>query len=333
VGEDIKLTEYDAAYQQLDKAWKLDDVKSIRDKAVALQAYSHQAKDRRLIDKATDIRMRAEIKAGELLSKMKETGERGGPGGDRQTEKAKLQPVTKLSDLGISKIQSHRWQQMAALPRNEQEKLIQQAKHKAHHALDTKTKKDRADLQREDEERVAKLVPIKGKFRTLVVDAPWDYEWLSLAGRAKPGYATMSREQLLSFRISQWAEDDCHLYLWTTNNFMARACELVEAWGFEHKTVLTWIKDKLGLGSYFRNTTEHVLFAVRGSLRTRARDIPTHFFAPVGEHSEKPEEFYDIIRIASHQPFGEVFQRTDRADFTNTFEPGEEKQFDDEEAA
>jgi N6-adenosine-specific RNA methylase IME4 len=90
--------------------------------------------------------------------------------------------------------------------------------------------------------------------------------------------------------------------------------------GFEHKSMLTWVKPRWGLGAYFRGSTEHVLFGVRGSeLRTRSDSIATHFVAPVGEHSEKPEAFYDIVRAASFGPFGECFQRTARPDFRGVY--------------
>jgi N6-adenosine-specific RNA methylase IME4/ParB-like chromosome segregation protein Spo0J len=180
-----------------------------------------------------------------------------------------------------------------------------------------------------DERRVLGLVPVVGKFRTIVVDPPWDYEWLSLAGRAAPGYSTMSHEELLAMagQFERWSEDNCHLYLWTTNNFITRAVELMARWGFRHKTVLTWVKPKWGLGSYFRNQSEHVLFGVRGELRTRSDSIATIFEAPLGEHSEKPERFYEIVRAASYPSgryFGEVFQRQVRPDFKNLFENGDD---------
>lgn len=171
-----------------------------------------------------------------------------------------------------------------------------------------------------DEERVFSVQPAEGKHRALIIDPPWDYEWLSVAGRAAPGYATMTHEELLALDVGAWAEDDCHLYLWTTNNFMTRAVELMEHWGFQHKTILTWVKPRWGLGSYFRNQTEHVLFGVRGELRTRVDNISTIIEAPLGKHSAKPEEFYNIVRRASYPPFGEAFQRTARDDFRNLFE-------------
>jgi len=176
-----------------------------------------------------------------------------------------------------------------------------------------------------DEARVLNLIPRVGKFRTLILDPAWEYDWLSLAGRAKPGYAMQSIEQLRDLDVAAWADDDvgCHLYCWTTNNFMAEACKLVAHWGFQHRTIITWIKPPpFGLGSYFRNSTEHCLFATRGDTTTRpaAASLSTHFEAARGEHSEKPEKFYEIVRAASYPPYGEGNQREPRADFANLFE-------------
>jgi N6-adenosine-specific RNA methylase IME4 len=176
----------------------------------------------------------------------------------------------------------------------------------------------------EDEERVLALKPRAGKFRTLILDPAWEYDWLSIAGRAKPGYAMQTIDQLYELDVKQWAEEDgCHLYCWTTNNFMSVASKLIEHWGFQHRTVITWLKPPpFGLGSYFRNSTEHVLFATLGETTTRpaAASIPTHFEAPRGEHSEKPEKFYEIVRAASFPPYGEGNQRAPRPDFVNLFE-------------
>ena len=176
----------------------------------------------------------------------------------------------------------------------------------------------------EDEQRILDLVPLVGKFRTIIIDPAWDYDWLSIAARAKPGYAMQTIENLRELDVKAWADDveGCQLYCWTTNNFMNEACKLVEHWGFQHRTLLTWIKPPpFGLGSYYRNSTEHVLFATFGDTTTRhaAASIPTHFEAPRGEHSEKPEKFYEIVRAASYPPFGEANQREARPDFTNLF--------------
>jgi N6-adenosine-specific RNA methylase IME4 len=182
-------------------------------------------------------------------------------------------------------------------------------------------RENRLIAKRRDEERVLGLEPAPGKSRTLVFDPPYDFDWLSEAFAATPGFAAMTHEQMLALAplVKAWAEDNSHMYLWTPNNFSGRAHELLESWGFAHKTTLTWKKPRMGLGHYFRNQTEHVLFGVRGELPTRSDSIGTIFEGPLGAHSEKPEAFYEIVRAASYPPYGEAFQRTPRPDFVNLY--------------
>ena len=173
----------------------------------------------------------------------------------------------------------------------------------------------RKERKERDEQRILSLESVDERFPTLVVDPPWDYEWLSPAGRAAPGYATMTHDELLALEVDRWVDvssGGAHMYLWTTNNFMTRAVELMATWGFQHKTVLTWVKPRWGLGSYFRNSTEHVLFGVRGELPTRVDNIATHFEAPVGEHSAKPEAFYALVESLCPGSKCELFARTKR---------------------
>jgi ParB/RepB/Spo0J family partition protein len=167
-----------------------------------------------------------------------------------------------------------------------------------------------------DIERVNTIIPAAGKHKALVIDPPWQYE-MDFLGRGAPKYALMERDEILALPVAGWADDDCHLYLWATNAILPFAVQCMAAWGFEHKSVLTWVKPRFGLGAYFRGQTEHVIFGIRGSLRTRSDSIGTCFEAPVGEHSEKPERFYEIVRAASFPPYGEAFQRTARDDFAN----------------
>ena len=116
-----------------------------------------------------------------------------------------------------------------------------------------------------DQQRVLNLAPAAGKFRALVVDPPWAYPENDVLRGAVP-YATMQREEILALPVPSWAEDDCHLYLWTTNARVPLAVECMAAWGFEYRTMLTWAKPHYGLGKTFRGQTEHVLFGFKGTL-------------------------------------------------------------------
>ena len=120
-----RLVKYDAACRALAEAHSVDEVKSIRDKAVAMQAYAKQAKDTTLISQATEIRMRAERRAGELLRDMATRGERA------VRKNMKSQGATsKLADLGVTKTQSSRWQQLAALSADKFERNVHAGEHR-----------------------------------------------------------------------------------------------------------------------------------------------------------------------------------------------------------
>ena len=122
-------------------------------------------------------------------------------------------------------------------------------------------------------------------------------------------YPCLDVDAIGEIPVGDWADKNAHMYLWTTNSFLRDAFVLMERWGFAYKTMITWAKTQIGMGMYFRNTTEHALFGVRGRLKCLRRDVPTHFVAPRGAHSAKPEAFYDMVESMSPGPYLDVFAR------------------------
>jgi N6-adenosine-specific RNA methylase IME4 len=156
-------------------------------------------------------------------------------------------------------------------------------------------------------------------FKAIVVDPPWEYNDQGSRIGASRHYETLSVETLMSLPIAELAAaDGCHLYLWVTNSFMRVGLSLLDSWGFEEKTIITWVKESrggkvnYGFGHYFRNATEHMIFAVRGSLPTLYNDQPNVLFSGRSRHSQKPESAYRVIERMSPGPYLELFSRKPR---------------------
>ena len=163
------------------------------------------------------------------------------------------------------------------------------------------------------------------EYRTIVADPPWPYKGVAVVG-GKPedvqvgvSYPVLSIADISSLPVSGLADSAAHLYLWTTNAFMAEAHEVSRAWGFRPKTICTWGKvqadgrPSMKAGYWFRGATEHCLFAVRGKLRfPDGLAEPTLWLWPRLPHSVKPGAFYDLVERVSPGPRLELFARTQR---------------------
>lgn len=149
------------------------------------------------------------------------------------------------------------------------------------------------------------------RYRAILADPPWDVHQRGNRG-ADQHYPLMSTAQICALDVAKLAAEACHLWLWSTNNALPDAQQVIAAWGFRYINLLTWVKPRLGLGQYLRNATEQLLFAVRGSAPIRFRSQPTWLFAPVQEHSHKPGEQYAIIERCSPGPYLELFARRRR---------------------
>ena len=151
-----------------------------------------------------------------------------------------------------------------------------------------------------------------GAYRTLVADPPWRFDSNDRGdGLAADQYSTLTTDEIAALPILDVAAPDSHLYLWTPVAKVPDALRVCEAWGFRYVGLLTWVKPGLGLGTYWRVSTEHVVFGVRGHLATQP-NLRNWFEARRRRHSVKPDEFFALVEQASPAPYLELFARSSR---------------------
>ena len=171
---------------------------------------------------------------------------------------------------------------------------------------------------------------LPGPFKTILADPPWRFS--NSTGKVAPEhkrlgrYGTMTLEEIKTLPISRIAARESHLYLWVPNALILEGLEVMKRWGFTYKTTIVWHKirkdggpDGRGVGFYFRNVTELILFGVRGSLRTaKPGRTQVNFLATrKREHSRKPDEIYPIVEACSYGPYLELFARHSRPNWSS----------------
>src|SRR6476661_6440706 len=174
------------------------------------------------------------------------------------------------------------------------------------------------------------LIAARGqRFGTILADPPWQFE--NRTGKIAPEhkrlnrYGTMTLEEICALPVEDIAAEPSHLYLWVPNALLPQGLQVMDAWGFRYISNIVWEKvrkdgepDGRGVGFYFRNVTELILFGIRGSMRTLApgRRQVNLFKTRKEEHSKKPDELYRIIEACSPGPFLELFARERRGGWT-----------------
>lgn len=176
-----------------------------------------------------------------------------------------------------------------------------------------------------------------GKYQTILADPPWNTK----AGRPLKGYKmvngkqifnhtsnkskdlsypTMTVDEICDLPIKDITADNCHLYMWVTNQYLLQAEKVIKAFGFKYSTTLVWAKNPMGggLGGNFRITTEFLIFATKGSLKAKKTHIGTWFNQKREYqngypcHSRKPTFFHELIESVSPGPYLELFARRER---------------------
>ena len=306
-----ELVHFDAIRMALQKAASVDEAKGIRDRAEALRIYAKQSgQSLEVLNRCAEIKLSAERRAGEILLDMEKNKGARGKGVRFRDESAPT-----LAELGISQVQSHRWQKIAGIPARVFDGFIRERTREGKEITSVSVLRLANELSRratgnlEDLEMDPLLHRVDfsagERFSTIVMDPPWDQ-----LGR--------HTGDLWNLPIQAMCAKNAHLYLCLTNNSLEQGFELLRFYGFRYATCLTWCKSSTeGAGSYFPSSTEHILLGVRGTVDLKRRDLGTWFQWPWGHiHSEKPDRFYEFVVSCSPGPYAVLFSKKQRPGWT-----------------
>jgi N6-adenosine-specific RNA methylase IME4 len=284
------------------EAHRVDEVKEIRDRAIALEQYARQAKNKEAVRQCGEIRLRAEIHAGELLAKMPKA-----KGGRPSKTPSTVEGVLTLQDLGISEKQSADWQDLASLPKEQIQAALAKPTIPTTNSLLKGPRRQQREKDLAEKTRKAITVLNTGKvYNVIYADPPWRFEPYSrntgMDRAADNHYPTMTIDTLKALKIP--AAADCELFMWATAPMLPAALEVITAWGFMYKSHCIWVKTTRdgnslhrGTGFWFINCHELLLVATRGAVLPPPTDKMHHSVLelPIGKHSEKPDLFSALI--------------------------------------
>jgi N6-adenosine-specific RNA methylase IME4 len=335
-----QLLRYDAARRAIAEAKAVDEVKDIRDKADAVRIYARQAKDRAMEIDCAEIRFRAERRIGEIKAELKASGhlhEGGRPKktDDNTSEVSKI----KLHDLGVDESMSRRVDELLRIEPNSFDRLL--ARWRAYQ--ENSTDRVSLDLLKEEREKRRKaahaeqtfgggriddlhaLIAASRKFSAILADPPWHFVARSEKGEGRSAsqhYTTDRTEadKIKALPLRELAAPDCTLFMWMVDWCPQLALDVIEAWGFAHKTTaFTWAKQNasgdgwhMGQGYWTRANPEDCWLATRGHPKRINADVRQLIVAPVMEHSRKPDETHARIERLVGGPYLELYARRER---------------------
>jgi N6-adenosine-specific RNA methylase IME4 len=308
-----QLTRYESAKAALAEARRIDEVKTIRDKAEAIRAYARMAHDTQLEMDAAELRLRAERRLGIMLKTERDAGRlKPGVKKDRKSKGligAGEAPIS-LQKLGIDKKLSARSQRVGGIAERAFEQMLKQVRTRIeHHAgrvsldvLQADKKGKRADKERALAKKQAAL-PDK-RYGVILADPEWKHKPWSDTGMAKSAdnhYPTSDVDEIARRPVEKIAAKDCVLFLWATVPMLPEALDVLRAWGFTYKSHAVWKKiypgKRQGMGYWFRINHEILLVGTRGNIPCPApgENWGSVIEAPIGAHSEKPAKSFELI--------------------------------------
>lgn len=325
-----ELVLYDTACRAISEAKAVDEVKDIRDKAIAMVAYARQAKNRTLEADAIEIRLRATRRIDQLRQAQKETVGLAPPGRPAKNGVLETPISPTLASQGIDKNLAKQARTLGALSEGKFEQVVVDARDAVTRAVKTvmrgaKIEQDNSVYSDDIKDgcTVADLDELTNagkKFSVIYADPPWSFNVYSGKGKQRSAdrhYDTKSLDDIKALPVEKLAADDCALMMWAVLPELPGALEVIKAWGFTYKTVgFTWIKQNRsgnglfwGMGYWTRANTEVCLLATRGAPKRQAMDVHQVIMSPVSEHSRKPDEAQVRIERLLPGPYLELYGR------------------------
>lgn len=305
-GETFALARYDAACRAVAEAKTVDEAKDILDASIAMRVYAKQAKNKEMEADAIEIRLRAERRVGQLIAAQRETVGLAN-GGDAMKARGIANPEQArptLAEAGIDKNLAKKARTAERLDDEAFEERVAAARvavsQAVNNIIDQADKKEKR--QEKEEALAAKIVALPQKrFGLIYADPEWRFEPYSretgMDRAPENHYPTSDIETIAARGVDDIAADDCVLALWMTVPMLPQCLMVMERWGFTYKSHCIWVKDKIGTGYWFRNKHEILAIGVRGNVPAPAMgtQFASIITAPLGEHSEKPEQFAELL--------------------------------------
>jgi N6-adenosine-specific RNA methylase IME4 len=340
----FELVKLDQARQLLADCNNIQEVKGFYDMA---ETYRHYAKIQGLslesANHATELKIRAERIMGEMLKSTPKNGG-GRPQKTGMQGDTSLDPLT-LSEIGLTKTQSSRFQSVASIPAEIFERHIAETTGGKKELTSAGMQKLAKDIKNKEsygqkreevipdsanhilaDVRHATLEQLGGiPFKAIILDPAWEFEaWDQKTGDEKsPEYDLMTTDDIYNLPIARLADDDCLLLLWATNPFLPQALRAMETYGFIYRTKFPWIKTTLknqmldyGTGYWVRGVSEDVLIGVRGNISAPRYENFLGLIGPNIEHSRKPQDVHKMAESTTKGPYLELFARYSHSGWT-----------------
>lgn len=317
------LTLRDNAKSQLEQIKTIESGKDYLNKVKAVEIWAKaEKKDAELQNIIAEQKIRTQRVLGNLIREGQERGEIAKAGGDRQSIVISNDNAPKtLSEIGITRNESHIFQIISDLPNEKFESFIQEKKQKVKDAVSELTTSGvYAFAKREKNTILKKQIkennPLpEGFYDIIYADPPWQYENSGFGNSAESNYPTMPLEKICDLPIQDLCTDKSVLFLWATNPLLKEAFDVMEAWGFTYKTNFAWIKDKArGWAWWAKSKHELILVGVRPKSGTPAKNYDSAFMEKrENKHSKKPEFVYEMIEdMFPDSKYIELFARNTR---------------------